>query len=233
MRSVISTVLAGVCAVALVGCGGSGSTVLGTDKNPRLRLVNAYATPTTTNLAVDDEVLKVGAPYQFSTDYHVYENGNHQIKFADGTTSTPLIDSPQLLELNHYYTAIGYQNENGNSSLLFVTDKSATNTNDGQIRVLNASASPVDVYITAPDADISASSPTVSNEASGDTSVDYTVAPLEGAGAKTFEIRVTTPGTKVVLASTTVSLSSKDVKTSLVTTSGGVKTITNLPTVSY
>jgi len=233
MRASTTVIWASICAAVLVGCGGAGSTALGIDSNPRIRLVNSLGTPATTTLKVDDQTIKSDASNQFVSDYNIFTNGNHDIQFLDGTTSASLVTSSQLLELNHFYTAVAYRNASDTPSLLLLSDKPAASLTNGQIRVVNASTAAVDVYVTAVDADISGASPTISSETPGDATAAYTEANLGGSSTGTFEVRITLPGSKAVIASSNVTLNSHDAKTVLVTSKGGSQTLTPLPTVSY
>ncbi len=233
MRTVTSAILASICAVTLVGCGGSGGTIIGTDHNPRIRLVDAFSTPATANLLVDNQVLKTGATYESATDYNIFENGNHQIKFLDGTTAAELQNSTQLLELNQFYTAIAYRNSSNTWSLRLLSDKPDISTADGQLRIPNTANNPVDIYVTDVDADITAASPTIASEDPGATAHDYVVVPLSGAAAKNVEIRVTAVGSKVPIATTTLELNAHEAKTVVVTQSGATVDLYKLPTVTY
>jgi len=233
MNRISSGALAVFCAVTLVGCGGSGSTIIGTDQNPRIRLVDGFGTPAAADLYVDSQLIRDDAGYQFVSDYNIFENGNHTYKFMDGAGASTLAQGTQLLELNQFYTVIGYRTSADTTGLMFLSDKPASSSADGQVRVPNASSAPVDVYVTLPDADISAMSPSVSNEQPGDTAAPYVVAPLSGTISKLYQVRITAPGSKAVIASSTVTLGSDQPKTVMVTISGGVQALTPLPTVDY
>lgn len=229
MRRATSAILAALGCLALYGCGGSASTTLGIDTNPRIRLVNAIASPATSSILVDTTTVQSNSNFGFATDYQIFKNGNHEIKFLDGTTQASLVDSTELLELNHYYTAIAYQTSATTWGLLFLSDKPSPVITNGQIRVVNATNSAVDVYVTAPGADISASTPTISNEAGGDATQGYTIADLGGNTSGTFQVRITQPGTKTVINSTTVTLNQSEVATLVVTSNGGAQQLLVLP----
>jgi len=233
MRTATSALLAAICTAVLVGCGGSGSTVLGIDSNPRIRVVDAFNNPGTSTIRVDSQTIKDAAAFQYVSDYNVFENGNHQIQFLDGTTAAALVDTSELLELNHFYTAVAYRNSGTTWSLMFISDKPENSLTDAQIRVLNATTVPVDVYITAPGADISTATPTVANETGGDTTPGYNLASLGGSASGTFQIRVTTPGTKDVISVTNVTMNSHEAKTVILTAGSGVQALLPLPTVKY
>lgn len=232
MRKATSTILAAICAFAAVGCGGSGSTVLGIDSNPRIRTVSTITSPNKVSIFIDDNEIKRYAEPNFVSDYTIYTNGNHTFHFNDSTTSASLIDSSQLLELNGYYTAIGFNDGDG-YRLMLLSDKPSTGGVGAHIKVVNAAQTNYDVYVTSPGADISGSDATRSNLAVGKSDEPYTDLDLSGSATKNFQVRITLPGTKVPVATANVTLASRQSTTFVITSNGTTPSLLALPTKSY
>lgn len=233
MRRNAFTYLLGLSVLVAAGCGGSGSTALGLDSNPRVRVVNAISSPNSANISIDDQVIGTGSAFGFVSDYQVFKNGNHTTRFTDPTTSGSLVESTNLYELNGYYTAIAYGDAAGNYHTLVLSEKPDTSTEGVKLRVVNASSlaasTPVDVYITAPDADITTATPTESNVAAGNTSVNYTDFSIGNAASVTLQVRITAVGSKVPIATTSVSLNAHETDTVVVTSNAGTTSLLALP----
>lgn len=233
MRRNAFTYLLGLSVLVAAGCGGSGSTALGLDSNPRVRFVNAISSPTSANITLDDQVIGTGSAFGFVSDYQVFKNGNHTTRFTDPTTSGALVETTDLYELNGYYSTIAYGDTSGNYHTMVLSEKPGTSTDGVKLRVVNASSlaasTPVDVYITAPNADIIAATPTESNVAAGDTSVNYTDFAIGTAASTTLQVRITAVGSKIPLATTSVSLNAHESDTVVVTSSNGTTGLLVLP----
>ncbi|WP_025229405.1 DUF4397 domain-containing protein [Fimbriimonas ginsengisoli] len=223
MRKLASLGVAALFALVLVGCGGSGSTTLGA-RNPRVRVMDSLDNPTNVKIAVNHQVLANNSQYGFATGYTVIDNGNQTVQFSNADTGASLVDTTELFELDNYYTVIGY-NTAGGPREITLSDIPNTGIASGHamVRVVNVATQNVDVYITAPGANLNTSTPTVTNDNIGDAAQAYTD---ETIG--TYEVRVTQAGTKNVLASNTFAFQDRLAQTIVFGVNNGTYTLSLL-----
>jgi hypothetical protein len=192
-------------ALLAVGCGGSLETTLGSEQNPRVRVFNLVEAPAQVDITFDGNLVANDARFGTLTGYEIYRNGNRRTLVRDAASQGQLADTDYLYELSNFYTNVVF-NDGPSVSVARVQEDRAVPSGQGQLRLINLSSDNrlVDVYVTAPAADINAITPTRSNVSFGasSTSVDtYTqFVPAQ------YLIRVTPPGSKTVLVSETLVL---------------------------
>ncbi|MGV3618221.1 MAG: DUF4397 domain-containing protein [Fimbriimonas sp.] len=221
MRKVLPYLLGTICAFAAVGCGGSGETIIGTEQNPRVRALNAVTTVTPVDIRVSDDTISENSTFGSLSEYEIFENGNREVTALDSDTNGEIATLTDLFELSRFYTVVAYNDGEG-VSIAQLTDDRSVPDNRAQIRVvhLGNGQGNVDVYITAPDADISNSVPTISNvpfeTLSGDQIAYQDLTP----GNR--QVRVTQAGTTNVIAglNTTLSLTDGTSRTLYIVNSG-------------
>ena len=190
-------------ALALTACGTDEVGPTGFEPNQptgRIRFVHAISGTTPVNVTVDGVPLGVSLAYAASapappTLYYPAYAGNRQFavrRTAD--TSAHLLDAAVAVAANADHTVIGIGPTNA-TALVLTDNNSAPAAGNVKIRAVNAAtaAGAVDVYVTAPGADISASAPTFA-----------AVAPRTASGyferaAGAVQVRFTTAGTKTVV----------------------------------
>lgn len=192
----------------LAGCGGGGGDAgdrLGTS-NPSFRALNAQAIGPALDVDTNGTQQFTNVAYPSITAYKEIDDGTTTVVANDTGTQTQAGTAAYNGAKGHRYTALVFPNvdTSGNgitqvSVLDDPYDKGLLST-QARVRVVNASynATSVDVYITAPGADLTTATPTVS-------AVAYqTAAPVSGQDALyldggSYEIRVTDAGSKTVI----------------------------------
>lgn len=189
--------------VALMACGTDEVGPTGFEPNQptgRIRFVHGISGTTAVNVLVDGVPLGVSLAYAAAapaapTLYYPAYAGNRQFavrRTAD--TSAHLLDAPVAVAANADHTVIAVGPATAATALVLTDNNTAPAANNVKIRAVNATAaSNVDVYVTAPGADIVAIAPTFAALAPRTAS-----AYLERA-AGAIQVRFTTAGTKTVV----------------------------------
>jgi len=191
-------------AVALTACGTDEVGPTGFEPNQpagRIRFVHAISGTTAVNVTVDAVPLGVSIAYAGTAPvapilYYPAYAGNRQFavrRTAD--TSAHLLDAAVAVAANTDQTVIGVGTATTATALVLTDNNTAPAAGNVKIRAVNAAtaAGNVDVYITAPGADITAIAPTFGG-----------VAPRAASGyleraAGAIQVRFTTAGTKTVV----------------------------------
>jgi Domain of unknown function (DUF4397) len=184
-------VLCLLLAVAALTTACSDDEGTGPEGGARLRVVHADAELPEVDVVVDDIEMASDLTYLTASEYLELEAGLRQVAFvtADGT-----VDDVQLvLAEGADYTVLpccaGFP-----GSLFLTDDNTESVEGNAKVRVIHFATAPaVDVYLTAPDADLEAETPRLVAIGSPDAS-DY----IE-LSADDYQIRATTAGTKTVL----------------------------------
>ena len=197
----VRTVALVSAAIALTACGTDEVGPTGFEPNQptgRIRFVHAISGTTPVNVTVDGVPLGVNLGYAATapappTLYYPAYAGNRQFEVRrTADVSVLLLDADVAVAANADHTVIGIGP--GNPAALVLTDNNtAPAAGNVKIRAVNAATGNVDVYVTAPGADISAIAPTFAGVAPR-TASGY----LERA-AGAIQVRFTTAGTKTVV----------------------------------
>lgn len=144
-------------ALGAVGCGGAGDALIG-NKNPRVRVVNAFP-GLNVNASFTDNVMTqnvmAGSAFGTSTVEFIPNNGDDKVTFFDAATSTELVNKTSLYELNHDYTVVGFGGA-GARNILIASDAVSPLFGQTAYRVMNVSSTAVDVWEAPSGADFSA-----------------------------------------------------------------------------
>jgi hypothetical protein len=186
--------LAALCLASLVlaGCGKSGNN----NGNAQLRILNAFSEATALNVSVASIAIATGLPFQGLTQYISATSGTPLITVGVSGATTTLINTMYNVSSGTNYTYVVYGPLTGVAAILGNDAFADPGSGFFALRVLNAApgSGAVDVYLTAPGADLASSAPSLSNVAYGVTSA-FSPIPI----GTSFEIRVTTTGTKDLL----------------------------------
>ncbi len=171
---------------AIVGCGGD-------DNNDEARLRVFHASPDAPNVdvLVDGGSVLENVPYAAASEFLPLTAGKRRITVTAAGTNTAVIDAE--LELGHnsdnLVVAAGKVDEI--APIVTTADRSAPPEGSARVRVLHAAASApaVDVYVTAPGAEIGGVEPVLSNVPFRAIS-DYLTVP-----AGSYDVTVTVAGT--------------------------------------
>lgn len=201
----------------LTACGG-GSDDLADRTNaaePQLRLIHAAPlTPAVTlyrNNAPDAESTNLS--YKGYSNYHSVTFGANALSLRlASSTDTELATANADTQRGRKYTAVAVPN-GVDANLLLIDDPftKPVGNDQARIRVVNAStnATPVDVYVTAPNADLTSRSPDFAGVAfeqavpsSGNDSTQFT----DG----NYQLRIAPAGNKTAFFNTTLTLAKND-----------------------
>jgi hypothetical protein len=170
----------------------------------RVRFVNAVANATTAdrvNVVVDGVPMGVNLAYSGATAYNASYGGNR--RFVVTRTADPsvtVLDAPVAITADTTQTV--YAALQGTAASAFVTLDNLELPTGSQVKLravhLAPSAGNVDVYVTAPNADITTATPQFANVAPRSATSYLTLA------RATYQVRFTTAGTKTVQVSATV-----------------------------
>jgi hypothetical protein len=192
--SISRALLAAFCLTALVltGCSKSSSN----SSNAQMRVVNAFSQANALDVSVNAKPVVSGLPFQSMAQYVDVDSGS-QITIVSVTgASTALINTTYNLGSNTKYSYIVYGPQTAVAAQLLVDAFNDPGDGFFSVRFVNAAAGPgaLDLYLTAPGADLTATAPAVANI--GYSSASLFVPVTKGTN---FEIRITPAGTKDVI----------------------------------
>ena len=192
--SIQRALLAALCLTSLIltGCGKGGNG----QGSAQLRMINAFSQANALDLSVNSNKVVNGLPFEANSQYVGVDSGSQRFIVSVTGASTSLIDTTTSTSSNTNYSYIIFGPQTAVGSLLL--NDSFTDPGNGffAVRFVNAAAGPgaLDLYLTAPGADLSATAPSATNITYGAPSVFVSVA----IGAS-FEVRITPAGTKDVV----------------------------------
>jgi hypothetical protein len=181
-----------VTSLILTGCSKSNSSSSG----GQMRVINAFSQANALDVSVNAKPVVSGLPFQSSSQYVDVDTGAQTVIVSITGVSTALVNTTFNLSSNTKYSYVIFGPQTAVGAQL-VTD-SFTDPGDGffSLRLINAAAGPgaLDLYVTAPGADLSATAPAVANVPYGSNSLFVSV-----TKGTSFEIRITPAGTKDVI----------------------------------
>jgi hypothetical protein len=184
----------------------------GPEGEARIRVVHASPDAPEVDVLLDDTEVLSDVPYLVASGYLETSAGDHNLKVNAAGTTTTVIDADATLADGTDYTVIASGLVAEIEPIILVDDNSAPAAGNVRVRAIHGapSAPAVDVYVTAPDADLDAATPVLTNVAFGD------VAPYLEVPAGDYQVRVTPAGTKiVVIDSGALTLASGQVRTAI------------------
>jgi hypothetical protein len=170
------------------------------------------------DVLLDDAVVLSDVPYLAASDYLETTDGDHNLKVNAAGTTTTVIDADVTLTDGTDYTVIASGLAAQIEPIVLEDDKTAPAAGSVRVRAIHGapSAPAVDVYVTAPDADLATATPTLTGVQFGDFS-DYLEVP-----AGDYQVRVTPAGTKTVaIDSGALTLSGGQVRTVIAVDAAG------------
>jgi hypothetical protein len=190
----------------------------GLEGEARVRVVHASPDAPDVDVLVDDASVLTDVPYLAASDYLEVPPGARNLKVNAAGTTTTVIDADVNLVDGTDYTVIASGLVAAIEPIVLEDDNSAPAAGNVKVRAIHgaASAPAVDIYVTAPGADLAAETPALANVGFGDVA-DYIEAP-----AGDYQVRVTPTGTKtVVIDSGTLTLASGQVRTAIAVDAAG------------
>ena len=164
------------------------------------------------DVLLDDTEVLSDVPYLAASGYLETSAGDHNLKVNAAGTTTTVIDADATLADGTDYTVIASGLVAEIEPIVLEDDNSAPAAGNVRVRAIHGapSAPAVDVYVTAPEADLDAATPVLTNVAFG------AVAPYLEVPAGDYQVRVTPAGTKiVVIDSGALTLASGQVRTAI------------------
>ena len=184
----------------------------------RVRVVHASPDAPNVDVLVDDAVALSDVPYLEVSDYLEVPAGDRNLKVNAAGTGTTVIDADADLAEATDYTVIAGGPLADIEPIVLEDDNSAPGAGNVRVRAIHGapSAPAVDIYVTAPGADLATGTPVLTNVVFGQVA-DYLEAP-----AGTYQVRVTPAGSKtVVIDSGTLTLVSGQVRTAIAVDAAG------------
>lgn len=196
-------------AVALGACDDDDPTAPAT--TAQLRVVHASPNAPNVDVLVDGAVALANVPYRAASSYLAVPAGTRELQVRAAGTTTTVIDADAPLAAGSAYTVLATGLLANIAPLVLTDDLSAPAAGNARVRLVHAapSAGAVDIYVTAPTADIAAAAPTLANVPFRAAS-DYLQVP-----AGTYRVRVTPTGTKTVAIDVEATLVAGQVRTAV------------------
>lgn len=198
-----------LAAAALVACSDdNGST--GPTGDAALRVVHASPDAPNVDVLVDGGAVLTNVPFGAASDYLEVNPDRYQVQVVPAGATTPVvIDASLTLNPGGSYTVLATGELAEIAPLVLGDDRSEPAAGQVKIRVVHAApaAAGVDVYATAPGADINTATPVLVNVPFRGVS-GYLAVP-----AGEYQLRVTPTGTKTVAINATVDLMAGQVRT--------------------
>jgi hypothetical protein len=184
----------------------------GPESESRIRVVHASPDAPNVDVLLDDEEVLSDVPYLEASDYLEASAGAHNVKVNAAGTATAVIDTDVTLAEGADYTVIASGLAAEITPIVLLDDNSTPEAGNARVRAIHGApgAPAVDVYVTAPGADIETTLPVLTGVEFGDVG-DYLDVP-----AGVYHVRVTLAGIKVVaIDSGPLTLESGQVRTAI------------------
>lgn len=168
------------------------------DARARIRVVHASPDAPEVDVLVNDGVVLADVPFKVGSDYLTVLSDTYNVKVNAAGTAMSVIDADLKIAAATDYTVAAVNFLNQIEPLVLVDNNALPASGNAKLRLVHAapSAQRVDVYITAPAADISMMEPSFEDFAFKNNS-GYLEVP-----AGSYQVRVTLPDTKTVAIDT-------------------------------
>ena len=190
MRNLIKYTVLSVLSIFIAACGSSSS-----DEETVVRIVHGSPDAPNVDVLVDGEIVARNVPYNVASGYLQVESGTRNFKVNATGTDITVIDVDVPIDEGVPYTIVASDFLASITPLVLVDNRRISSSGNTRVRAVHnaVSAQTVDIYVTAPDADIEELEPTLS-------SVPYTgVSDYLDIPASDFQVRATIAGTKLVI----------------------------------
>jgi hypothetical protein len=190
----------------------------GPEGESRVRVVHASPDAPGVDVLLDDAEVLSDVPYLAASEYLETTDGEHNLKVNAAGTTTNVIDADVTLTDGTDYTVIASGLVAEIEPIVLVDDNTAPAEGSVRVRAIHGapSAPSVDVYVTAPGADLATATPALTAVEFGQFS-DYLEVP-----AGEYQVRVTPAGTKTVaIDSGALTLSGGEVRTVIAVDAAG------------
>lgn len=160
----------------------------------QLRVVHASPDAPNVDVLVDNASVLTNVPYKTSSSYLPVTSGSRNLKVRAAGGTAAVIDQNATLAAGTFYTVLATGRVASIAPLVLTDDQTAPASGNVRVRLVHGSptAGNVDIYVSAPAADIATATPTLTNVAFRAAS-NYLEVP-----AGTYRVRITPAGTKTV-----------------------------------
>lgn len=198
-----SLTVVAVAALGLAACSDDDNGT-GPVDSALVRVVHASPDAPNVDVLVDGAVALTNVPFRAASGFLSVPAGSRRVQVRPTGTSTDVIDATLNLAVNGVYTVLATGLVADLQPVVVEDDPTAPANGEAKIRVIHAApaAAGVDVYATAPGADLDAATPVLANVPFRAVS-DYLTVP-----AGTYQLRVTGTGTTDVAIDAEVTLPS-------------------------
>lgn len=209
--------LVGVAALGLAACSDDNDPIAPVQATAQVRVVHGSPDAPNVDVLVDDATALTNVAYRGASDFLEVASGTRRIRVRATGTATTVIDANVPLDEDGSYTVIATGLLAGIQPLVIRDTLTAPATGQAKVRVVHAApaAALVDVYVTAPGADITAATPVLTDVPFRGVSNYLSVA------AGQYQIRVTTANTTTVAIDATVTLTAGQIRTIVATDAVG------------
>jgi len=186
--------LALLATATLAACSDDDDDVTGPSTSAQVRVVHASPDAPNVDVLVDNAAALTNVAYKASSSYLEVPSGSRNLKVRATGTSTTVIDQNATLSQGAFYTVIATGRVASIAPLVLTDDQTSPASGSIRLRLVHAApaAGAVDIYVTAPTADIATATPTLTSVAFRAAS-NYLEVP-----AGTYRVRITPAGTKTV-----------------------------------
>ena len=197
-----------------VGCHDDTSSNAG---EGRLRIVNVSPDAPSLALVVDGDTVASDLAYLGASDYIQLPAAGHVFQVADVNADTTLIDQDVTVADGTDYTVLVGDTLASIKASVLTDDNSTPPAGTIRVRAIQGAPhlGPVDIYVTEPGVDLTLTAPTATNIKFGN------VLPYVSTNSGTYQIRVTTTGTKDVLIDGSFTVENSQVRTVIAVDAGG------------
>lgn len=202
-------------AVALGGCDDDDPTSPAT--TAQLRVVHASPDAPNVDVLVDGAAALTNVPFGAASAYLNVPAGTRELQVRATGTTTTVIDADAQLVAGDAYTVLATGLVANIAPLVLEDDLALPATGNAKVRLVHAApgAGTVDIYVTAPTADLATATPTLAAVPFRAAS-DYLQVP-----AGTYRVRVTPTGTKTVAIDVNATLAAGQVRTAVAVDADG------------
>ncbi len=194
----------------LMGCSDDDKT--GPNGTAQVRVVHASPDAPAVDVLVDNQSVLTGVAYKDASGYLDVPAGTRNIKVQAAGGGAVVINANATVTKGSYYTVIATGLLANIAPVILADDLTEPAAGNIKVRLVHGapSVAAVDIYVTAPGADINAATPTLTNVTFQQAS-DYLEVP-----AGSYRVRVTPAGTKTPALDTgTLTLTSGQIRTAI------------------
>lgn len=195
--------------VLLLGCSDDSNSP---SRNALLRVVHASPDAPAVDVLLDGKVVLNNVAYQAFSGYLTVPAGTRNVKVNAAGTSTTVLDLTGTLKADSAYTVVAFDQLSNLQALGLDDDLSDPAAGNVKVRLVHGSptAGTVDIYVTAPGADLTGLAPTLSQVDLGVES-GYLEVP-----AGDYQVRITPTGSKTPALDTgTLTLTAGQIRTAI------------------